>query len=171
MNKCCPKCEVSEVAGLPWACNNFRCPCHSDIEKPSTVEVGHAQGNDSLIEETARKITITIGIPGQFTEERTKFLVETLSDFYTKARASGREEADWLGETLQDARESGKKTGRAEFAREFLEKIGAMKVRYEGRSDLKPGAIEVVEYVAQCAKDTFRTLIESELNGLNDRKL
>lgn len=38
--KCCPKCEVSEVAGLAWACNNLHCDCHTPKPEVKNCKCG-----------------------------------------------------------------------------------------------------------------------------------
>lgn len=50
---------------------------------------------------------------------------------------------------------------RAQVLATLEERIKAMKVKYSGHSPLGKGAEAAVEYVAECSKDTFLSLIES----------
>lgn len=77
------------------------------------------------------------------------------SDGFTAGKEEGRKDADWMGEMLIDARESGKKTGRAELAREAHQKILSMK------DERTEGIYRLVN-----AHELVRWLQESEVKGL-----
>lgn len=70
--------------------------CDYGLEKPSTVEVGHAQFKDDLIDETIEKcigLFCNDALRGSYAAPRESFS-KILSDLYAKAEAVGREDSD-----------------------------------------------------------------------------
>ncbi len=111
---------------------------------------------DNLIEEAVNEVwevikddsqaSAKIGSPSIYTIEK---LRQTLSDLYAKAKAAGREE----GANLLSLKEwkKAKQEGRAEFAKELLEKADILLAKYSNDRRVPPAEI--------------RMLLESELKG------
>lgn len=145
---CCDSCwaEGAKKKDLHghYFCKNYHCPCHSDIEKPSTVEVGHAKSKDNLIDGIIDEWMTQPRTMSHSTQEA------WLRQALTKAEEAGREEGEnaTLNADIEDyptradriAKEQGRaealrectkafEEGRAEFARVLLEKIHALPMK------------------------------------------
>lgn len=125
------------------------------MKRPHLIEAAEAcQTKDNLIEDWEKQFDELSGLEmvGNARTYTKHLDPEAVKGFImmvrAKAEAAGREEADWLGEDILDARESGKKTGRAEIMKWAEEeiKIREKVSKQEGRAEFKEEALNAIKF-------------------------
>lgn len=170
------KCTCGEYSPDDIVVHRFDGPCylrpykpptdlemHLDIEKPATVEVGHADSEDDAIEEIVKEAEDILG-DSPIKDAWTDWLRTALRSYGDKREAAGREEAETENDknfdTYFDVQlTEAKAEGRAEFARELLEKMPDPDIEREPATD-------EFDRAWNQAINSFRSLLESELKGL-----